>query len=66
MLDRDSKKVKGGGVFQYSHLGYISGKGRKLEGSGVMPDKVVSLTIAGLRQGRDVILEEAERILKSK
>ena len=66
VLDRDSKKVKGGGVFQYSHLGYISGKGRKLEGSGVMPDKVVSLTIAGLRQGRDVILEEAERILKSK
>ena len=66
VLDRDSKKVKGGGVLQYSHLGYISGKGRKLEGTGVMPDRVVPLTITGLRQGRDVILEDAERILKSK
>src|SRR2546425_1618867 len=66
VLDRDSKKVKGGGVLQYSHLGYLSGKGRKLEGTGVMPDRVVSLTITALRQGRDVILEEAERILRSK
>ena len=66
VLDRDSKKVKGGGVLQYSHLGYISGKGRKLEGTGVMPDRVVPLTITALRQGRDVILEEAERILRSK
>ncbi len=31
-----------------------------------MPDRVVPLTITALRQGRDVILEEAERILKSK
>ncbi len=60
------KKLKGGGVFNYSHLGYISGKGHKLEGAGVMPDKKVPLTIAALRQGRDVVLEEAERTLKSR
>ncbi len=60
------KKVKGGGTFNYSNLGYISGKGHKLEGAGVMPDKKVPLTIAALRQGRDVILEEAERTLKSR
>lgn len=60
------KKLKGGGTFNYSHLGYISGKGHKLEGAGVMPDKKVPLTIAALRQGRDVILEEAERTLKSR
>src|SRR5437588_1424812 len=66
VLDRDSQKVTGGGALQYSHLGYISGKGRKLEGNGVMPDRVVPLTITALRQGRDVILEEAERILRSK
>jgi carboxyl-terminal processing protease len=66
VADRESKKVKGGGVLVYSHLAYLSGKGRKLEGNGVMPDKMVPLTIAGLTQGRDEMLEEAERTLKSK
>jgi carboxyl-terminal processing protease len=66
VADVDSKKLKGGGVLQYSHLGYFSGKGRKLEGTGVIPDKTVPLTIAALRQGRDEILEEAERNLKSR
>jgi len=66
VADRESKKVKGGGVLVYSHLAYQSGKGRKLEGDGVVPDKIVSLTIAALRQGRDEMLEEAERTLKSK
>jgi len=66
VADRESKKVKGGGVLIYSHLAYLSGKGRKLEGDGVLPDKVVPLTIAALEQGRDEMLEEAERTLKSK
>ncbi len=66
VTDTDSKRVKGGGVFNYSHLGYISGKGHKLEGAGVMPDKKVPLTITALRQGRDVVPEEAERTLKSR
>ena len=65
VLDRDSKKVKGGGMLYYSHLGYMSSKGRKLEGAGVVPDKTVKLTIAGLQQGRDLILEEAESILRA-
>ena len=66
VADRESKKVKGGGVLVYSHLAYLSGKGRKLEGNGVTPDKMVPLTIAALAQGRDEMLEEAERTLKSK
>ena len=66
VADRESKKVKGGGVLVYSHLAYQSGKGRKLEGDGVMPDKMVPLTIAALVQGRDEMLEAAERTLKSK
>ncbi len=65
VADRESKKVKGGGVLVYSHLAYLSGKGRKLEGDGVVPDKIVPLTIAALRQGRDELLDEAERTLKS-
>ena len=66
VVDRDTKKVKGGGVLQYSHLGYISSRGRKLEGTGVVPDRIVPLTIGALRQGRDPMLEEAERSLRSK
>lgn len=65
VLDRDSKKVKGGGMLYYSHLGYISSKGRKLEGAGVVPDKTVKPTISSLQQGRDLILEEAESILRA-
>jgi carboxyl-terminal processing protease len=65
VLDRDSKKVKGGGVLYYSHLVYMSSKGRKLEGAGIVPDKTVKPTIAGLQQGRDLILEEAESILRA-
>ena len=66
VADRESKKVNGGGVLVYSHLVYQSGKGRKLEGAGVVPDKLVPLTIVALRQGRDEMLDEAERTLKSK
>ena len=66
VADRYSKKLKGGGVLYYSHLAYLSGKGRKLEGDGVVPDKIVPMTIAALVQGRDEMLEEAERTLKSK
>jgi C-terminal processing protease CtpA/Prc len=44
---------------------YISSQGRKLEGAGVVPDKTVRPTIASLQQGRDLILEEAESILRA-
>jgi hypothetical protein len=30
----------------------------------VSPDKIVALKISALRDGRDLVLEEAERILK--
>lgn len=66
VVDTESKKVKGGGVLQYSHLGYLSGKGRRLEGTGIVPEKTIALTIAALQQGRDATLEEAERVLRSK
>jgi hypothetical protein len=43
----------------------ISTKGRRLEGAGITPDKIVTATIAGLQQQRDVALEEAESHLDS-
>jgi carboxyl-terminal processing protease len=66
VLDRESKRVKGDGVLQYSHFGFISAKGRKLEGLGIVPDEPVPLTIEALRQGRDPMLEAAERLIKTK
>ncbi len=57
--------VKGGGELHISDLGYRSSKGRKLEGVGITPDKVVALTLADLRSQRDVWIEEAESFLKN-
>src|SRR5215831_17108020 len=60
VLRADYKKVKGGGGFSYSTHYYRSIKGRKIEGVGITPDKIVSLTLSDLRQQRDADLEEAE------
>ncbi len=53
-----------GGELHISELGYFSSKGRKLEGVGTTPDKIVSLTLADLRSRRDAWIEEAEKFLK--
>ncbi|HLM60390.1 MAG TPA: S41 family peptidase [Pyrinomonadaceae bacterium] len=54
-----------GGELQISELGYLSSKGRKLEGVGVTPDKAVVITLADLRSRRDASIEEAENFLKN-
>ena len=59
------KKVKGGGELAVSELKYISPQGHKLEGTGVIPDKMVALTISDLQHRRDATLAEAENILRS-
>jgi carboxyl-terminal processing protease len=58
------KSVKGGGRLQWSRVLIRTLKGNKIEGAGVTPDRVVPITLADLRQGRDAALEEAERILR--
>jgi C-terminal processing protease CtpA/Prc len=57
--------VKGGGTIAYPNKGVISSKGRKIEGVGITPDKVVPVTLSDLRNQRDAALEEAERTLQS-
>jgi carboxyl-terminal processing protease len=59
------KKVKGGGELAVSELKYVSPRGQKLEGTGVMPDKMVAVTISDLQHSRDAILVEAENILRA-
>jgi carboxyl-terminal processing protease len=56
--------LKGGGVLEISEVLWFSPKNRKLEGEGVIPDKVAVPTIASLREKRDVVLEEGEKMLQ--
>lgn len=54
------KQLKGGGDLAISEIGFITSKGRTLEGNGVTPDKSVVVTLADLQRQRDAVLEEAE------
>ncbi len=58
------REMKGGSVLEISESMWMTPKGRKLEGAGIMPDKVVAPTIADLQQKRDPALAEAEGIVK--
>jgi carboxyl-terminal processing protease len=60
------KKVKGGGELAVSEYGYISPRENSFEGTGVIPDKTVELKISDLQGRRDAVLDEAERLLKTK
>ncbi|HSB08858.1 MAG TPA: S41 family peptidase [Blastocatellia bacterium] len=56
----------GEGELAVSEFGYLSPGGKTYEGVGVTPDKIVELRISDLQQHRDVALEEAERLLRTK
>jgi carboxyl-terminal processing protease len=60
------RKMKGGGELAVSELGYVTPRGRVIEGRGVVPDVVAPLTISDLRSGRDAAVEEAEKALKDR
>lgn len=56
--------MKGGGVLEISEVLWLTPKGRRLEGAGVIPDKTVRPTISDLQHKRDPVLQEAEKELK--
>jgi carboxyl-terminal processing protease len=58
------KKLKGGSELAVSELKYVSPQGRKIEGTGVTPNRVVALTLSDLQHHRDAALEAAEKALK--
>lgn len=58
------EKLPGGGELNLSVFDYRSPRGRRLEGDGVIPDQVIPLKLADLRQHRDPALAEAEKILQ--
>ena len=57
--------IPGGGELAYSELGFVTPKGRRIEGAGVMPDRLVPLTQADLQVSRDRALEAAQEMLKA-
>ncbi|HJQ26591.1 MAG TPA: S41 family peptidase [Blastocatellia bacterium] len=58
------KKMKGGSELAVSELKYISPQGHRIEGTGVMPNRPVPLTLADLQHHRDATLEAAEAALQ--
>jgi carboxyl-terminal processing protease len=55
--------MKGGGVLEMSEVLWFSPKGRKLEGTGIIPDQVVVPTMFDLQRGRDAVIAEADKNL---
>jgi len=66
LLNTRIQKIKGGGTLRVSIRAYVSPQGRIPEGTGVVPDQTIPLTIPDLRQGRDATLEAAEAYLKGR
>jgi carboxyl-terminal processing protease len=55
--------MKGGGVLEMSEVLWFSPKGRKLEGTGIIPDEAVTPTLFDLQRGRDAVLAAADKSL---
>ncbi len=64
VLAAEREKLPGGGELNLSVFDYRSPRGRRLEGDGVIPDKIIPLKLADLRQQRDLALAEAEKVLQ--
>lgn len=55
--------MKGGGVLEMSEVLWFSPKGRRLEGTGILPDLKVEPTLKSLQAKEDLALEAADRAL---
>ena len=57
-------RLPGGGELQLSREDYLTPKGRRIEGTGVVPDIEVTRTLEHIRGGRDPDLELALQVLR--
>ena len=55
--------IPGGAELAYSEIGFAMSNGRRIEGEGVIPDRIVPLSLEDLVVSRDRALEEAQRVL---
>jgi len=58
-------KLKGGGDLAVSEIGFVTAKGKTLEGNGVTPDNSIAATLTDVQSERDVALEEAVKYLEN-
>ena len=58
--------LPGGGQLAYSELGFVTPKGKRIEGAGVMPDVEIKPAREDILFNRDRVLEAAENFLKEK
>ncbi|MCY7387567.1 MAG: hypothetical protein LH481_05800 [Burkholderiales bacterium] len=58
--------LAGGGQLAYSELGFITPKGKRIEGEGVKPDVEIKLAREDILFSRDRVLEAAERFLQER
>jgi carboxyl-terminal processing protease len=58
-------RIPYGGELAYSEVGFVMKNGKRIEGEGVMPDRLVRLTLPDLQASRDRALEEAQAILRT-
>lgn len=59
------REMKGGGVLEMSEVLWLSPKGRKLEGTGIIPDAMVVPTLSDFQQKRDSVLAAADKTLQA-
>jgi C-terminal processing protease CtpA/Prc len=64
-LEQGDKKLKAGWTLWYGRRAYLSPQGRKVDRVGVIPDKIVPLTLSDLNLQRDAVLEEAVKTLEA-
>lgn len=55
--------MKGGGVLEMSEVLWFSPKGRRLEGTGILPDQTVVPSLKSLQANQDRVLEAADQAL---
>ena len=58
--------LPGGGQLAYSELGFVTPKGKRIEGEGVTPDVAIKLAREDILFNRDRTLEAAESFLRAK
>jgi carboxyl-terminal processing protease len=58
-------RLKGGSVLEIGEVLWMTPKGRKLEGEGVIPDTEIAPTLSDLAENRDPVLEQAELTLRA-
>jgi C-terminal processing protease CtpA/Prc len=63
---RRHHQLPDGGTLDLSETDYRTARGSRLEGTGIVPDEIVPLTLRDLRERRDAALQRARELLKNK